>query len=65
MNFRIAFTCILRESDGIKIRRLAHKQNMSPSYYIEQVLLRHLETLPEIDLSQSLYSQPKGVSNGK
>lgn len=31
--------------------------------YIELLLLRQLEQLPEVDLSQSPYSQPKGVSN--
>lgn len=33
--------------------------------YIATVLLRHLEQLPEVDLSQSPYSEPKGDSNGK
>jgi len=31
--------------------------------YIELLLLRQLQQTPEVDLSQSPYSQPKGVSN--
>ena len=31
--------------------------------YMELLLLRQLQQTPEVDLSQSPYSQPKGVSN--
>lgn len=47
------------------IQYLASEHRQSSQVYIEQVLLRHLETIPEVDLSQSPYSQPKGASNGK
>lgn len=50
---------------SVRASRLSLEQGISPSQYIKQVLLRHLEQLPEVDLSQSPYSKPKGVSNGK
>lgn len=43
----------------------AKRSGMKLPNYIATVLLRHLEQLPEVDLSQSPYSEPKGVSNGK
>ncbi len=43
----------------------AKRNGMKLPNYIAMVLLRHLEQLPEIDLSRSPYSEPKGVSNGK
>lgn len=49
----------------IWIHFLAQKSKVSSLKYIEMVLLRHLEQTPEIDLSRSPYSEPKGVSNGK
>lgn len=62
---RTPITTILNVRAAVWIHYLALKENISPSKYMEQVLLRHLEQLPEVDLSQSPYSKPKGVSNGK
>lgn len=62
---RTPITTILNVRAAVWIHYLALKENVSPSKYIEQVLLRHLAQTPEVDLSQSPYSQPKGVSNGK
>jgi len=56
MNMRIA---------AVMANCLALKQGISPSQYMEQVLLRNLQQTPGIDLSQSSSSKPKGVSNGK
>ncbi len=50
---------------SVRASRLSLDQGISPSQYIKQVMLRHLQQTPEIDLSQSPYSKPKGVSNGK
>ena len=62
---KISISCLVNARVAIWIHYLALQENVPPSKYMEQVLLRHLETLPEVDLSQSPYSQPKGVSNGK
>lgn len=62
---RIPITCFLNARAAIWLHYLALQENQSTSEYMNQVLLRHLEQLPEVDLSQSPYSQPKGVSNGK
>lgn len=44
---------------------LAQQKKQTVAKYTNQVLLKHLEHTPGIDLSQSPYSEPKGVSNGK
>lgn len=44
---------------------LAEQKRMKLKPYLNQVLLKHLEHTPGVDLSQSPYSKPKGVSNGK
>lgn len=60
---RISFNINVRAK--IWLEFLGYQQKMILPKYIEQVLLRHLEQTPGVDLSQSPYSQPKGVSNGK
>lgn len=37
--------------------------NKDVTEFIEQLLLRQLQQTPGVDLSQSPYSQPQGVSN--
>jgi len=59
---KIPITCILNARAAIWIHYLALEENKSPSEYMSQVLLRHLANKPGVDLSQSPYSQPKGVS---
>lgn len=44
---------------------LAKQKGEHTSKYANQVLLKHLEHTSGVDLSQSPYSEPKGVSNGK
>ena len=44
---------------------LARQKKQTASKYTNQVLLKHLHEQPGVDLSQSPYSEPKGVSNGK
>jgi hypothetical protein len=60
---RISFNINVRAK--IWLEFLGYQQKLILPKYIEHVLLRHLEQLPEVDLSQSPYSEPKGVSNGK
>lgn len=62
---KIPITCILNARAAIWIHHLALEENKSPSNYMGQVLLRHLANKPGVDLSQSPYSKPKGVSNVK
>lgn len=50
---------------GLWLEFLARQATVSTITYINQVLLKHLEHTPGVDLSQSPYSKPKGVSNGK
>lgn len=56
---------ILNVRAAVWVEFLARKQNMSSYAYITDVLLKHLENKPGVDLSQSPYSEPKGVSDGK
>ncbi len=44
---------------------IALKNKTTTAKYVEKVLLRHLAQSPGVDLSQSPYSEPKGVSNGE
>lgn len=50
---------------AIWLHYLAEQKRMRLKPYLNQVLLKHLEHTPGVDLSQSPYSEPKGVSNGK
>lgn len=60
---RMSFTINTRA--GIWLHYLGEESGIGASDYIEQVLLKHLQQTPGVDLSQSPYSEPKGVSNGK
>ena len=46
-------------------KELARRKDISTVQLMNQVLLKHLEQTPGVDLSQSPYSEPKGVSDGK
>lgn len=50
---------------GLWLEFLARQSTVSTITYINQVLLKHLHEQPGVDLSQSPYSEPKGVSNGE
>lgn len=44
---------------------LARQKGQITAKYVNQVLLKHLNETPGVDLSQSPYSEPKGVSDVK
>lgn len=46
-------------------RYLAEKKKVSTVTLMNQVLLKHLNNTPGVDLSQSPSSEPKGVSDGQ
>lgn len=50
---------------AIWLHFLAQQKKQSVAKYTNQVLLKHLNETPGVDLSQSPYSKPKGVSNVK
>lgn len=62
---KITLPCLVNARVAVWIHYLALQEDCSTSQYIEQVLLRHLQHTPGVDLSRSPYSQPKGDSNGK
>lgn len=62
---KVGFTIYLPTRAAIWLHYISDSRRQRTYTYIETVLLRHLEQLPEVDLSRSPYSQPKGVSNGE
>jgi hypothetical protein len=62
---KITLPCLVNARVAIWIHYLSFQQGQSTSQYIQNVLLRHLQQSPGVDLSRSPYSEPKGVSDGK
>jgi hypothetical protein len=61
----IQIHALINARAAIWLHYLAEQKRLTMKSYLNQVLLKHLEQTPGVDLSQSPYSEPKGVSNGK
>lgn len=59
----VKLTLTMNVRGALWFHKLAKDAGLSTTAYMNQVLLKHLNQTPGIDLSQSPYSQPKGVSN--
>ena len=56
---------VLNVRAALWLRYVSAKKKMKVQDYAGGVLLKHLYQTPGVDLSQSPFSEPKGVSDGK